>query len=76
MNQKCHRRSSEILTEQGSSYFLLLCIVRGVVEKHGGSLKIDRKTNTVVLGIPQSKKVDCFKELEEIIGPVDPFCLH
>jgi hypothetical protein len=41
-----------IFDEKGSSYFLLLCAVRGIVEKHGGSMKIDEKENTFVLGIP------------------------
>jgi hypothetical protein len=76
MSKQIYRRSSEILSQKGSSYLLLLCIVRGVVKKHGGSMKIDEKTNTVVLGIPQSKKANCFKELEEVIGPVDTLSLH
>ena len=62
-----------IFDEKGSSYFLLLCAVRGIVEKHGGSMKIDEKENTFILGIPRNKKVNCFRELEQIIGPGSPF---
>jgi hypothetical protein len=65
--------SPEIFGERESSQFLLLCIVRGVVEKHGGSMKIDRKTSSAVLSIPKSKKAACFEELEEIIGHGEPF---
>jgi hypothetical protein len=57
-----------VINQQGSSYFLLLCTVRGIVEKHGGSMKLDDKTNSFVLGIPGNRKTRCFKELEDVIG--------
>ena len=62
-----------IFDEKGSSYFLLLCTVRGIVEKHGGSMKFDDTTNTFVLGLPDSSKTQCFQELEDVIGPVESF---
>jgi hypothetical protein len=39
------------------------------VEKHGGSMKLDDKTNTFVLGIPGNRKTECFQELKDVIGP-------
>jgi hypothetical protein len=33
----------------------------------------DEKENTFVLGIPQNRKTECFRELEQVIGPGNPF---
>jgi hypothetical protein len=63
----------QIFDGKGSSYFLILSAVRGIVEKHGGSMKIDEKENTFVLGIPQNRKAECLIELEQVIGPDHPF---
>lgn len=63
----------QILDEKGSSYYLLLCTVRGIVEKHGGSMKLDANTNTFVLGIPHSRKMQCVEELQHVIGPLESF---
>ncbi len=63
---------SEASRERGA-HLLLMRLVRDVVEKHGGSMEIDPKSNTAVLGIPDSKKAACFEELEEIIGRSEPF---
>lgn len=58
--------------EKGSSHFLLLSLVRTVVEKHGGSMEIDQKTNSFTVTISESQKAACFRELEKIIGPSKP----
>jgi hypothetical protein len=63
-----------VFTEKVGSHMLLLHMVRCVVEKHGGSIKLDEKSNSLVLSIPESKKADCFKELEDTIGPSKPLC--
>jgi hypothetical protein len=44
-----------------------LCVVRDVLEKYGGSMNLDDKRN-IVLGIPQSKKAECFAELNGVIA--------
>ncbi len=62
----------EILTERGNTYFLLVCIVRGVVEKYGGSLKIDEKTNGIILCIPEDRETECLWELKKTVDPKKP----
>ena len=57
---------------EGDHHFLLMRRVRDVVEKYGGSVKIDQGSNSAVLSIPQSKKTACFEELQEIIGNSEP----
>ena len=61
-----------IFSERVGSHQLLLHMVRCVVEKHGGSITLDEKSNSLVLSIPESKKTACFQELEETIGPSKP----
>ncbi len=58
--------------EKGRSRFLLLSLIRTVVEKHGGDMEIDEENNTFTVTIPESRKAGCFQELEEIIGPCKP----
>ncbi len=58
--------------EKGSSHFLLLSLVRIVVEKHGGSMEIDQETNSFTVTISETQKAACFEELEGIIGPSKP----
>ncbi|MBW2109498.1 MAG: hypothetical protein JRI36_12660 [Deltaproteobacteria bacterium] len=58
--------------EKGSSHFLLLCLIRTVVERHGGHMEVNEGDETFTISIPESKKADCFRELEEIIGPGEP----
>ena len=66
MGSKSHISTTEIISEKGPSYFLFLWTIRGVLEKHGGSMQIDRNTNTIVLRIPQAKKAACCEELERM----------
>lgn len=49
------------------SKLAFLCVVRDVLEKYGGSMNLDEKHN-IVLGIPQSKKAECFAELNGVIA--------
>ena len=56
--------------EPGRSRLLFLCLVRLIVEKHGGHLDINEKNNTFVVNIPENKKEACFKELREAVGPM------
>jgi hypothetical protein len=61
-----------IFSERVGSHQLLLHMVRCVVEKHGGSITLDEKTNSLILSIPESKKTACFQELEQTLGPSKP----
>jgi hypothetical protein len=56
--------------EPGRSRLLFLCIVRLIVEKHGGHLDINEKNETFTVNIPEERKVACFRELREAVGPM------
>ena len=58
-----------VFSKKVGSHLLLLHLVRCVVEKHGGSITLDEKSNALFLSIPEKEKAACFKELEETIGP-------
>ena len=73
MTDKYNSGATE-MTEQGRSRLLLLCLVRAVVEKHGGHLEIDDEANTFTVSIPESRKTACFKELQDAVGPVKQVC--
>ena len=45
--------------EKARFHFLNLCFVRFVVEKHGGTMEIDRATQTAYIRAPQSKRAVC-----------------
>ncbi len=66
MESKSHISTREIISEKGPSYFLFLWTIRGILDKHGGSMKIDRNTNSIVLRIPKAKKAACCEELERM----------
>ena len=64
--------------EPGRARLLFLCLVRLIVEKHGGHLDINDKNDTFTVNIPQDRKAACFKELKEAVGPlkqVDEYCV-
>lgn len=71
MNQK-RQTSLENLKEENRSQLLLVCIIRTVVEKHGGNMESDPITGTFTLSIPECNRAACFNDLEEIIGPGRP----
>ena len=56
-------------TEPGSSRLLFLSIVRLIVEKYDGHLDIDDQNGTFTVNVPESKKANCIRELEEAVGP-------
>ena len=45
---------------KGASYYSLLGIIRSVLEKNGGTMKLDEDTNTILLSIPPDKKEPCW----------------
>ncbi len=58
--------------EKGNSYFLLLYLIRSVVEKHGGHMEIDENAGTYTVTISEGRKAACLRELKETIGPSKP----
>ncbi len=73
MGSESHLSTPEIISQKGPSHFLLLYVIGRVLEKYGGSVKIDRNTNTVALSIPQKTKTACCEELEGVIDVIKPF---
>ncbi len=56
--------------ENPRRFALYCCIIRSVVEKYGGTAKVDSASCTVTLNIPQNKTTACTEELQEVLGPM------
>ena len=64
--------TAEMLSERARVHALFTCILRPVVEKHGGRIEIDPATHNPIISIPQRTKVACFEELGELLAPGTP----
>lgn len=64
--------TTEMLSERARVHALFTCILRPVVEKHGGTIEIDRATHHPIISIPQTTKTACFEELGELLAPGTP----
>ncbi|MBW2264774.1 MAG: hypothetical protein JRF28_01190 [Deltaproteobacteria bacterium] len=53
-------------TEAARLHVLFLCLMRHIVEKHGGTMRTDATTHKAHISIPQSKKTICFQELGKL----------
>lgn len=51
-------------------HLLFLCLVRLIVEKHGGHLHINDNNETFTVTIPEEQKSACFRELKDAVGPL------
>lgn len=51
--------------EKARFHFLNLCVVRFIVEKHGGTMETDPATHTAYIRVPQSKSAVCAHVVEE-----------
>lgn len=58
--------------EKARLHVLLLCLVRFVVEKHGGTVETDAGTHDALITIQQKDKADCVEELTRQLGPGTP----
>ena len=56
--------------EKARFHFLNLCVVRFVVEKHGGTMETDPATQTAYIRVPQSKRAVCAHVVEEQINTI------
>jgi hypothetical protein len=65
--------STKAIGKKGRSHFLLLSRIRGVLEKHGGGMRVDENPLTIVLSIPRDKKGVCYEELEGMLDGVKLF---
>jgi hypothetical protein len=67
MTNNAHPDFHRVQESTTVSELAFLCVVRDVLEKYGGSMNLDEKHN-IILGIPQSKKAECFAELNGVIA--------
>ena len=63
---------TEILSERARVHALFTCILRPIVQKHGGSIEMDPETQHPIMKIPQRSRVACFEELGELLAPGTP----
>ncbi len=64
--------TTEMFSERARVHALFTCILRPIVEKHGGRIQIDPATQSPLISIPQRTKVACFEELGELLAPGTP----
>lgn len=60
----------EMYAEKALLRILFRCIVRGVAEKHGGTLERDPATNLVFVGLPPQAEAAFFQELGNVLDNV------
>jgi hypothetical protein len=53
-------------TDESRFHVLFLCVVRTIVEKHGGTMKTDPETYDAHITIPKNSETNCFDELETL----------
>jgi len=53
-------------TDEARLHVLFLCVVRSIVEKHGGSMETDPETYNAQISVPTNVKDVCFDELETL----------
>ena len=76
MDGKCSVSRMKEISKKGISYYSLLCIIRHVLERHGGIVEVDENTQSMVFKIPPSKKKACYEELGGMLDAVKSFvCL-
>jgi sensor histidine kinase regulating citrate/malate metabolism len=84
MTQKTHWNTSDTLSPVGDERMaadyvwatsqksklraLSLYLIRSIVEKHGGTIKIDLATDTINIDVPDQEKDACAQEIEEQVG--------
>ena len=56
--------------EKARFHFLNLCVVRFVVEKHGGTMETDPATQTAYVKVPQSKGTVCAHVVEQQMNTI------
>lgn len=52
--------------DEARLHVVFLCVVRSIVEKHGGTMVTDPETYSARISIPTSKKEPCLDELEAL----------
>jgi len=55
-------------SEQTRLRTLSLYIIRSIVEKYGGTINIDLRTDTINVDVPEKNRVACAREIDEKVG--------
>jgi len=55
-------------SEQARLRATSLYLIRSIVEKYGGTVDIDLSSDTLSIDVPEGKKVDCAREIDEQVG--------
>lgn len=63
-NDYCQATREIPATDEARLHVLFLCVVRTIVEKHGGTMKTDPDTYDAHISIPKDNEIMCFDELE------------
>jgi len=63
-NDYCKAVQEIPATDGARFHVLFLCVVRTIVEKHGGTMKTDPDTYDAHISIPKGNETICFDELE------------
>ena len=45
-----------------------LYLIRSIVERHGGTIDVDIKTDTICINVSEKEKTACAQEIEEQVG--------
>jgi sensor histidine kinase regulating citrate/malate metabolism len=55
-------------SEQAKQRSLSLYLIRSIVEKYGGSVRVDLATDTLYVDVPKERELACAQEIEEQVG--------
>jgi hypothetical protein len=69
MADKTPCNNPDIPGKKQRQFALLARIVRHIVEKYGGSVKLDPASDTMLLNMPQDKTTACVQELQKALSP-------
>ncbi len=47
---------------------LSLYLIQSIVEKYGGKVGVDLATDTIMIDVPEDKRVQCAQEIEAQVG--------
>jgi hypothetical protein len=63
-------------TDEARLHMLFLCVVRTIVEKHGGTMETDPETYDAQISIPRGNETMCFDELERLFPGNQQTCFQ
>ena len=64
--------SPSLPDEESKRFALHSSLIRFIVEKHGGTVETHPVSGTLRLRIPNTERDACVKELQQVVGPIQP----